>query len=220
MHEWSLYTLRQARKHSRSETVISQAMWYLSTLYCMFMQIATISVWCFEKCSRLQRMCPCCVLPRALTLFDILKSRQPISCSSHHLKGNECHLIEIGSLSPQRSNIISHVLFAATCSFTPVLKMHWTTLAMYYLKVSSCKNAFSVSETVLGTRYICIRVSKFLERQLVCQLTGCYVVTCVRVKMLTVLLTLSSKPLAFLWTPSTLRPLCDHQSLFSPVHSA
>ncbi len=30
--------------------------------------------------------------------------------------------------------------------------------------------------------------------QLVCQLTGCFVVTCVRVKVLTVLLTLSSKP--------------------------
>lgn len=112
-----------------------------------------------------------------------------------------------------------------TCAFCgylfspPILKMHWTALAMYYLKVSSCKNAFSVSETVWGTRYICICVSKFLERQLVCQLTGCYVVTCVRVKVLTVLLTLSSKPLAFLWTPSTLGPLCDHQSLFSPVHS-
>lgn len=113
----------QTAKHSQRDTITSRAMWYLSTLCCMFMQFATISVQRFEKCSRLQYISPCtclcCVLPGALTLLDILKSRQPISSSSHHLKGNECHLIEIGSLSLQRSNIISDVylLFGAAFSF-------------------------------------------------------------------------------------------------------
>lgn len=113
-----LCTLRQAHKHTQRDTVTSQSMWYLSTLYCMFMQIAAISVQRFEKCS-LQCTSPCSRLCRvllgALTLLDILKSRHPISSSSHHLKGNECHLIEIGSLSLQRSNIISDasVLFVA-----------------------------------------------------------------------------------------------------------
>lgn len=103
-----------------------------------FMQIVTISVQCFEICSRLQYIslcsCLCCVLPGALTLLGILKSRQPISSSSHHLKGNECHLIEIGSLSLHWSNIADvYVLFGAAFFLTPFWKctaLHWPLITL------------------------------------------------------------------------------------------
>ncbi len=184
----------QTAKHTQRDTITSHAMWYLSTLYCMFMRIATISVQRFEKCSRLQYIAPCtclcCLLPGALTLLDILKSRQPISSSSHHLKGNECHLIEIGSLSLQRSNIISDVylLFGAAFSFhTLSCAGLWLPPGFLMQKYFLCFQSISCACCKFS-----VRISHV--RWLVCQLTGCFTVTCVRVKVLTMLLTLSSKP--------------------------
>lgn len=103
------------------------------------MQIVTISVQCFEICSRPQyislRSCLCCELPGALTLLGILKSRQPISSSSHHLKGNECHLIEIGSLSLHWNNIADvYVLFGAPFSLPHFENaLHWPLITLWSL---------------------------------------------------------------------------------------
>lgn len=90
-----------------------------------------------------------CVPPGALTQLDILKIRQSISSSSQHLKGNECHLIEIGSLSWQRRNIISDVclLFGAAFS-SPTFRKH--TPASYYLKISESRRRFDVPDPQTG----------------------------------------------------------------------
>lgn len=110
------------------------------TVHYFLMQIGTISVQCFEICNRLQYTslcsCLCCVRPGALTLLDILKSRRSISFSSHHLKGNECHFIEIGSLSLHWSNIISdvYVLFGAAFSFSHFENaLHWSLFTLMSL---------------------------------------------------------------------------------------
>lgn len=96
------------------------------------------------------------------------------------------------------------------------LQMHWTALAFHYLKVPFMQTCIS-NFRPYSAQAACLAYTlpKFLVSQLVCHLTGCFIVTRVRVSVLTVLLTLSSKPIAFLWTPSSPRPLCLHQSLFT-----
>lgn len=106
------------------------SIWYLFTLYCVFMQIVTISVQCFMWLTTIYLCsCLCCLLLGALTLLGILKSRQPISSCSHHLKGNECHFIETVSHSLHWSNNISdvYVLSGAPSFSLPHVEdaLHW-----------------------------------------------------------------------------------------------
>lgn len=142
----------------------------------------------------------------ALTLLGILKSRQPISSCSHHLKGNECHFIETVSHSLHWSNNLSdvYVLSGAPSFSLPHVEdaLHWpfiTPHAKIHLMFKHIPD-YNFSGMIL------FYVSRFHESQL----TRCFFFA-------ESALNPPIKAPALLWNPSSHQPVCDHQSLFSPV---
>lgn len=156
--------------------------------------------------------CLCCEPPGFLTLLDILK--QPISFSPHHLRGNECHRIEIGSLSLHWSYIISNVYVTLVCRSTPPHSQHTPPPPQFEnvaSQVCQCENKLDVKDHLMFVIELSLA---FCWRSCVsaascktaCQLTACFLVACAR-KVLRVLLTLCIKALALHRAPPAGPPL-------------